>query len=109
MSDEMQDEPVVLAKRSATQAKNATKNAGRAVKAAAEPVVETVAEEIHETVDKLEGTAEDAVRAVSRFNMQALSGLAGDTAMGFFALSVSFWAGHHAVNKFRGVYAELRS
>jgi hypothetical protein len=103
MSEDIQQDAAELAKRSRSQAKNSAKNAGRAVKAVAEPVVDATAEEIHDTAQKLEGTAEDAMQAARKFDMRALTRLSSDTGQGFIALSVALWAGSIAFNKFRAV------
>lgn len=98
-------EAAELAERAAKQGKQASKNAARAARVAAEPVVEHVVDSARDVTNKLEGTAEDAIRTASRVNPKTLSRISGDTGVGFLALSVSLYAGAIAVNKFRAVYA----
>lgn len=66
MKSEEKDEAARLAARAKRQASNATKNGIKAVEAVADPVIEGVADEIHDTADKLNGTADDAVRAARK-------------------------------------------
>lgn len=114
MTDDSQqnaEEAARLAKQAKGQGRAAAKNAGRAAqrgarvaRAAAEPVVDAVVDEAQDTVEKLEGTAEDAVKTARRINPRVLSRISGDTGQGFIALSVALWAGTIAFNKFRGAY-----
>lgn len=103
MSDETQEEAAELAKRAGRQGRNAARNGIKAAKAVAEPVIDAAHDEAVDTVNKLEGTAEDAVQAARKINPNVLSRLTGDTGIGFLALSVSIWAGAVAFNQFRGV------
>jgi hypothetical protein len=90
-----------LADRAGDQAKHAAKNSGRAAKAAAEPVAEAVAEEARDTAHKLEGTADDAVRAARKINVGVLGKMSSDTGVGFLALSLAIYSGAVAYSKFR--------
>lgn len=101
MSDEKNGEAAELAKKAAREARAAAKDAGRAAKIVAEPALDAAAEEAQDTARKFEATAEDAVSAARRINPWVLSRISSDTGIGFFALSVSIYAGAIAVNKFR--------
>jgi hypothetical protein len=105
VTEEQKQEAAELAKRARGQSKAAAKNGARAVKTVAEPVIDAVHEEAVDTVNKLEGTADDAIRTARTINPRVLSRISGDTGQGFIALSVAIWAGTIAVNKFRGAYA----
>lgn len=105
MSDEDKEKAAIAARRARKQGASAAKNAGRAVRFTAEPVVEDVAEELRDAGDKLEATAEDAIQTARRINPWVLSRISSDTGIGFFALSVSIYAGAIAFNKFRGAYS----
>lgn len=103
MSDENQTEAQELAKRAGAQGKNAAKNTARAMKAAAEPAAVSAVAEAKETGAKLEGTAQDAVRAARRMDVGVLGRLSSDTGVGFLALSVAIYSGTIAYTKFRQV------
>lgn len=66
MTNEEKQKAAELAGRAKRQGKNAARNGIKAVEVAAEPVIDSVAEEIHDTADKLNGTADDAVRAARK-------------------------------------------
>lgn len=96
------------AKQASRQVKAAAKNTGRAMRVAAEPVVDAVAEEVSDTADKLEGTAEDALHAARRVNVNVLGRISGDTGVGFLALSVAIYSGAIAYAKFRQAFSESK-
>lgn len=104
MSEKDKQEAQELAARAAAQGKNATKNAGRAARAAA-PVA---AEKIGDAAEAVNERAEETVDAMSdtarRFSPRLIRSLTGDMGMGFFALSVSLYAGGLAFSKFSTVY-----
>lgn len=83
MSDEEKDEAARFAKRAASQSKNAAKNVGKAAKVAAEVAEEVVVDEAHDTMHKIDATAEDAVRAVrgadARLVLASLAVIIGGT------------------------------
>lgn len=85
----------------ASQAKAAAKSSGRALRDVAEDAAETVADEARDTAEKLEGTAQDAVRTAKKVNVGVLSHISGDLGVGFLALSVSIYSGAVAYAKFR--------
>lgn len=87
-NDEKRQEAVDQAKRARMPSKN----------------VDKVADETKDAAQKLEGTVDDAVRAVRRIRPRALNGMATEIGIGVFALAVSLWAGGHAVSKFREAY-----
>lgn len=101
------EEAKELAERAGSQGKHAARNAGRAVKAVAEPAAEKVGEEVREigqTVgDKATDAGHAAARAAQSVNPRLLARLTGDTSVGFFALTVSIYAGVIAYNQFRHV------
>lgn len=99
---EPQENPADLANRARRQGKNAAKNMGRAGRLKAEPVVE----EAKEVVDKLENTAEDAIKTAKRFNPRMMGVLSGDLGLAFLGLGVAIYTGTVSVNKFRAVYAK---
>ncbi len=100
MSDNTEEAASELAKRARTQGKHAARNAGRATRLAAQPALE----EVRDVTERVEDVAEEAVRTAKRVSPIGLSRLSGNTAQGFMALSVAFWAGSFAFSKFRGVY-----
>jgi hypothetical protein len=100
VSDESQD-AAEHAKQAAGQGKAAAQNAAKAAKAAAEPVAEAVTDEVKDNAQKLNGTMHDAANAARRLDPNLLGHISGDMGLGFFALSVSIYAGVLAFSKFR--------
>lgn len=101
MNDEEKEAAAEHAKQALGQGKAAVRNATEAAKSVAEPVAEAAAEEVKDNVHKLEGTAQDAAKAVRRVSPESLAHRAADAGWGCFALSVSIYAGAIAFNKFR--------
>lgn len=100
-AEELAEKAGEQAKQAVSQTKAAVKTSGRAVKAATEPVVEVVVDEAQDTADKLEATADDAIKAAKRVNVGVIERISGDLGIGFLALSVSLYCGAVAYAKFR--------
>src|SRR5436190_4888297 len=104
MSDNKQ-EAQELAARAAAQSKHATKNAGRAAKAAAPVAAEKVGDAAEVVNDKAEETVDAMADTARRFGPRVINHLTGDMGIGFFALSVSIYAGTIAFSKFNSAYS----
>lgn len=109
MNNEEKQEAAARVKQARGQSRAAAKNVGRAAKVVAEPVVDAVVEEVQDTAEKLEGTAEDAVKEAKRVNPWAISRITSDMGQGFLALSVAVAASTYAAYKFRDAYAGRNS
>lgn len=106
MSDKQEAQE--LAARAAAQSKHATKNAGRAAKAAAPVAAEKVGDAAEVVNDKAEETVDAMANTARRFGPRVINRLTGDTGIGFFALSVSLYAGTIAFSKFNSAYSNRR-
>lgn len=108
MSEKDKQEAQELAARAAAQGKNATKNAGRAARAAAPVAAEKIGDAAEAVNDRAEETVDAMSNTARRFGPRLFRKLTGDTGIGFFALSVSLYAGGIAFSKFNSAYSNSR-
>ena len=108
MSDKDKQEAQELAARAAAQGKHAAKNAGRAAKAGASVAAEKIGDEAEIVNEKAEETVRVMEDTARRASPRIIRTLTSDTGIGFFALSVSIYAGTIAFSKFNSAYSNRR-
>jgi hypothetical protein len=106
VSDDTNDkaqEAAELAKSAGNDAADSGKKTLRAVQKGTGAAVEVAADELKDAGHKIEGTAEDALQAARKVDVNLLGKLSNDLGVGFLSLSVSIYAGAIAYAKFRQV------
>lgn len=96
-------EAAELASSASSDAADAGKKTLRAVQKATGAAAEVATDELKDVGEKAVATAEDAVHAARKVDVNLLGRLSNDLGVGFLSLSVSIYAGAIAYTKFRQV------